>query len=192
MSDTFFELDSEGHAQEIDIYTGEVVRKEQSVSDLMLPTADKSLVTNPHLKYRYNEKWARIIAQLYMEVSLDTICKKDGFPSLGVINRWRAEHSEFDEALDMARKYRAESYEDRIHDMATSEEALEKEQVAGVKAKFDMLKWLASVNNRERYGQNQNARAGEGGVTIVLDTGIRRNEDIEIQQQDYEEVANEK
>ncbi len=193
MSDTFFELNSEGHVQEIDIHTGKVVRKEQSISDLMLPGASLEMC-NTRLKYRYSVTWGKLICQHLLDgkMTLRDICQLPGYPSIGVVSKWRIEHAELDDAIEMARKMRGERYEDMIHDMAVNEKVIDKEHVPGIKARFDMLKWLASVSNKEKYSPSQSSGKGEGGVTIILDTGIKRNEDIIVDEIEYKEVSDEK
>jgi hypothetical protein len=179
MKKTFFETDSEGKLLEIDLETGKVVGKEKSLSDFLVKEepANKGIV-GIRTKYVYTESFANIICQKIAEgATMSDIVKMKGFPSKGVLSLWRAEHKEFDDALKLARKMRAEGYADMVAEDISSKDVIHKDSVPGERLKFDKLKWLAASNDPETYGQKQRVDSPGGGVQIVIDTGINRGED---------------
>jgi hypothetical protein len=104
------------------------------------------------------------------------ISKMPGFPSMGVIARWRAENEEFDKMVVMARKARAELFQDKI--IASVDEDVDKDDVPSEKHKFDKLKWLAEKNDPDTFG-NKTRISGDSSapLQIIVETGIMRSEE---------------
>ena len=107
----------------------------------------------------------------------------------GTFIQWMIQYPQFESAVQEARKQRADSFRtiihDRIHEdvidpeteLPTGERRIReigKDQVPGEKLLFEKLKWLAEVDNPEKYGTRVKH---EGNMTmpvqIVVDTGIK-------------------
>lgn len=107
----------------------------------------------------------------------------------GTFIQWMIQYPQFESAVQEARKQRADSFRtiihDRIHEDEIDEETglhtgnriireIGKDQVPGEKLLFEKLKWLAEVDNPEKYGTRVKH---EGNMTmpvqIVVDTGIK-------------------
>ena len=172
---TFFETDEEGRIQEVCMLSGKILRRAQSVEDLLegkelLPTTGSKRIWN------YSRAFAEVICQKIAEgLTFRELCTTQGFPSYGVLARWRSEHEDFDEALKQARKMRAEKYHDMIEEDVADDQSVDKDEVAGRKLKMERLKWLASVNDPETYG-NKTKISGDSSapLQIVVATGINR------------------
>lgn len=108
-------------------------------------------------------------------------CKAVGIRR-GTLVQWMIKYPEFDNAMKEAKKMRADTYRSKVQESLFDESGdlvyLSKEDVPGQKLNFDKLKWLAEMDNPEKYG----ARIKHEGdvispVQIVIDTGIRQVED---------------
>lgn len=98
---------------------------------------------------------------------------------VNLIYYWKNKHPDFSEKLAMARKDRADHFFDKIYeDIAEGDH--EKHDVPGKKLQFDAYRWMAEKSNPEQYG-NQTKIVGDKNapLAILVDTGIRRNEDDE-------------
>ena len=169
---TFWEL-VDGHLQEVDMFTGEVINRTKRPEDLMFGAELHPDMTVSQIQWVYTEKIAQVICGLVAGGDTITkICKRPGFPSNGVLARWRAERTDFDYALGVAMKSRAELYHDKVADGI--DEDIDKDDVSAENLKFSKLKWLASVNDRRKFGGNVTTKDESGGnVTIIIDTGIK-------------------
>ena len=100
----------------------------------------------------------------------------------GTFVQWMITFPQFENAVIEARKQRADSYRSiiqrRMCDDSGNIVAIDKEDVPGEKLIFEKLKWLAEVDNPEKFGTRVKH---EGNMTmpvqIVVDTGIRTKED---------------
>lgn len=114
-----------------------------------------------------------------------TACDKLGI-NRGQFVKWVIEYPEFEKAVNTAKEMRADVYKSKISSMVVDSDGCliqhEKEDVPGVKANFEMLKWLASVDNPEKYGLK--SKNGEGNVVptqIIIDTGIKSDKpDVQV------------
>ena len=155
---TFFETKTNGDIHEIDMFTGEVVQ-----STGVMPY-------NPKKKWVYCPSVVDNIVQTMIEegLSLSKVCAKDKFPSLAVLARWRATFPKVDIEISMARKMVAQQFHDQII------EELEDNELPD-KLKFEKLKYLASVNDPDRYSTRTKVSGDKDApVQIVVSTGIVR------------------
>lgn len=172
---TFFETDAEGRIQEVDMLTGNIIRRAQSVEDLLEGKQLEPTAGNKRI-WKYSRAFGDIICQKIAEGNtLSEICNMQGFPALSTLARWRAENDDFEEALKVARRMRAEKYHDEIANDVVDDNGAEKDEIPARKLKMDRLKWLASVNDPETYG-NKTKISGDSSapLQIVVSTGIDR------------------
>lgn len=167
-----------------DMATGQLlaVQKDETVpEDLFVEheiDGQKVMIQNT-VKYvpqkRYNPVLCDIIAQKIVEgVPMSEICKEPGMPSLHLIARWRKVYPEFNEAIEFARRARAELMRDRALEIAQS--SPDKDEVAAAKMAVDALKWAAEKDDPEVYGNRTKVEGTIGVVQLVVETGIRRSE----------------
>jgi hypothetical protein len=161
-----------GRVECINYETGQVVAYAHG------PNAPMVSVEGPELIVRtpaiYTDHLADTICELLASgESITSICKMKGFPSYAQLARWRSHYAAFGEAFDKARAMRAEIMHDRILDEL--DDSLSPEDVSVAKLKFDKLKYLASVNDPDRFG-NRVKHSGDKDqpLQFVIDTGIRR------------------
>lgn len=114
----------------------------------------------------------------------------------GTFIQWMITFPQFETAVIEARKQRADSYRSIINDRLYEEEVIIdedfneiktgkkiirkvwKDDVPGEKLIFEKLKWLAEVDNPEKYGTRvKHEGAAISPVQILVDTGIKKIED---------------
>lgn len=78
-----------------------------------------------------------------MGKALTQVCKMAGFPSYAVVCRWRKEHPEFNQHLEMAYQDRAEHYLEKLVDEVNTIKS--DASFGGLKLKVQTLKWLAEL-----------------------------------------------
>lgn len=154
---------STGHLETYDIRTGELVRSD----GIALETGKI-----------YSEALGDAIAGLIGEgLSLISIAKQAGMPSVGVMHRWSMLYPTFKNKVMMARKYRADVYREKAESIL--EGLSEKDEVPVAKLKFEGYMRLAEKDNPEMYGNASQAIGGQGmSLKLVVNTGIVR--DVEI------------
>jgi len=119
----------------------------------------------------------------------------------GTFVQWMIQYPQFENAVAEARKQRADSFRSIIHDRMYTDEiiydgpedkngnktgrktgkkiikTLFKDDVPGEKLIFDKLKWLAEMDNPDKYGAKIKHDGGNiMPVQIVVDTGIKKDE----------------
>jgi hypothetical protein len=125
---------------------------------------------------RYNPVLGDIIAQKIIEgVAMSEICKEPGMPSLYLIARWRKIYPDFDEAINFARRVRAEMLRDEALSTAREAKSIDKDFIAGQKLAVDTLKWAAEKDDPDSYGSKTKVEGGVGVVHFIVDTGIDRS-----------------
>ncbi len=95
----------------------------------------------------------------------------------GTLIKWMIAYPEFESAMKTAKEMRADTYKSKIVESLYDKEGklvkLDKDEVPGEKLNFEKLKWLAEIDNPDKYGSKIKH---EGNVTmpvqIVVDTGI--------------------
>ncbi len=105
------------------------------------------------------------------------IVDKLGLKYVQTIYVWKTRYPDFGKKLKEARRDRADVYYDRVMEIA-SDELIDKEMVASLKLRSELYKWGAEKANPE-YGSKVTASGPAGPMQIIIDTGIRRESDIE-------------
>jgi hypothetical protein len=129
----------------------------------------------------YNDAIAKqICTQIVEGISLRTICKQDGFPTLSTIFVWLTKHKEFQEQYALARELQAEIYADEIVELSDqpligtkviknkhviktkrgerrADEVIVGDNVERSKLQVDARKWVAVKLLRKKYGDEKDA-----------------------------------
>jgi len=105
-----------------------------------------------------------------------SIIHKLGIKHIQTIYFWKSRYPDFAKNLKEARRDRADVYYDKVMEIA-DQDFIEKEEVSGLKLKTELYKWGAEKANPE-YGSKVTASGPSGPMQIIIDTGIRRDEDI--------------
>lgn len=101
----------------------------------------------------------------------------------GTLVKWIIQYPEFEQALNNAKRMRADTYKTSVSEMVYDQDGnvrhYEKDEIPSVKNSFEMLKWLASVDNPDKYGQRIKHEGNVGAPTqIIIDTGIKQIEKV--------------
>ena len=206
MSDTISVINEQGLVETIDIYSGKVIAVQESKGDLFksrlelmtqvlidgeLVWIERGMSLDKYVskaKWAYSEVIIDIICQKLLEGKrLGEICKQPGIPPYHILSAWRRKHSEADEKIRAARADYAELYREQVLEEAMS---ADEENVQTARLRMDALKWAAGVDNPDKYGaKTKVSHDVSGSVQLIVDTGIRRPEDIPIEAKSVEEVT---
>lgn len=128
--------------------------------------------------YPQTEEMMLCVVQLVADgKTLKTIGQTPGLPPVSVVMRWANKSDEFKTMLAEARKSRAEVYHDAIEYVAFN---AKEHNAKSSKVKIDALKFLASVNDRDRFGQQAKVAVDVNTpINIIFHTGIEREKPIE-------------
>lgn len=125
------------------------------------------------LGYPFSEVTVDLICEKITEgASLTALCKKPGFPPYSIIARWMRKYPGVKEAIEQARKDRAEVLRDEALSVV-DEAGADSDEIALAKARSDVRKWAAQVDDRSRFGKDE-SKVVTVSAQIVIDTGIRR------------------
>jgi hypothetical protein len=116
-----------------------------------------------------------IIGKIFENKKLSEIAGKNGVPDLPTIFGWMHKHKEFRQAYDVARESQALLASEEIYELSRLAMSLTKDEVPAAKLKFDILKFIAERNDRDRYAQAPSKQAADSGTTIVINTGISKD-----------------
>lgn len=124
----------------------------------------------------YTEELADSICEKLADgESLNAICEADGMPSESTVRRWDLEDREgFSAKYARAREIGYEREADDILKIA-DEKPQDQVEATWQKTRIDARKWVLSKKLPKKYGDVQK-HEHSGGVSITLDTGIRREE----------------
>lgn len=117
-----------------------------------------------------------IIGKIFDKQKLSDIAGQNGIPNLSTIFGWMRKQPDFKEAYEVALKAQAMLAAEDIIDMSRYVDGLTKDEVPAHKLKFDVLRFIAERNDKERYAQSPPKQEQNSGATIVINTGVRRNE----------------
>ena len=103
--------------------------------------------------------------------SLNSICKKTGFPNRSTVYRWLREHDEFRNNYARASDDRAESIFEEMLDIADGAEE-ETASIAKARLQIDARKWILSRMNPKKFSDKQSIEhtgpnGGDINVTIT-------------------------
>lgn len=127
----------------------------------------------------YNDMLGGVIAgEIAAGARLSQLHKKfDWCPPYAILARWRQLVPAFKELVEQAERDRAlVHFEEIIETADATYEKFKDDEDAGVQAaklKIESRKWLAEKGNMDKFG-NKSKVISEGSVTILIDTGIRR------------------
>jgi hypothetical protein len=103
--------------------------------------------------------------------SLKTICMSPGFPTYATLCRWKKQVEGIQEQLDQARRDRAEMMRDEAWQIAKD---AKEHNVDSSKLKVQTAQWLASTDNKERFGSAKAQVELNQPLQIIVNTGIVR------------------
>lgn len=206
MADTISFINDRGLVETVDIYTGQTIAIQSSKEDLLkskqermtqVVMPDGSLVWIergvsidsfvPRKKWVYSDVIIDIICTKVLDGrSLGDICNEPGMPPYHVLAQWRRKFPECDEKIKLARSDYAEILREQVLAEAM---AADKDTAQEAKLRMDALKWAAGVDNPDRYGNKTKVNV-EGSIAtqLIVDTGIRRPEDMLTQAKPVDEV----
>lgn len=129
----------------------------------------------------FSKPIADLIVQTIMEgKTLKEACQAHGV-QYGTIMQWAKKVETFGESLDEARRLSAEMVHDDV--IAEAREMLKgnmtKGELESKKAALDLMKWSAEKRDPNRFG-NKQEKSAPGAVQIVIQTGISREQIIEV------------
>jgi transposase-like protein len=113
---------------------------------------------------------------------------KIGIKHVQTIYSWRTRYPDFARNLKEARRDRADIYYDRVMEIA-EQDNIDKEEVAGLKLRSELYKWGAERSNPE-YGTKVTSSGPSGPMQIIIDTGIRRGDELEHVEVEVKEEEN--
>lgn len=121
----------------------------------------------------YNPVTVDLLCQLIAGgMGLTRACEHPGMPTYTTVCRWRRHHSWIDEALEQARRDRAEWHRDQA--LAEAEAASGRDPISGAQLRVDTHKWAAGVDH-SRYSPKAKVEATITAPTqIIVHTGIPR------------------
>lgn len=178
-------------------YTGEVLSVQKDASASLEKTPDRYTPIQHGNEVHYLEKnldagvfgstkklWVRnstiedLICQMISAGErIDEICSTPGFPPLSVFGKWMKDDAEFKARVAEARALRAEVLKEQV--LAQADQAIadasEDQIVQAHKLKVESLKWVASVDSPERFGNKTKVETSSTSTIMVIDTGIRRD-----------------
>lgn len=182
-------------------YTGEVISVQRDATASLEKTPDRYTPVQHGNSVSYMEKnldvgvfgnprklWVknRVVEDLICQMissgeRLDEICSTPGFPSLSILGKWMRDDAEFKARVAEARALRAEVLKEQVLTQADQAiaDASEDQLVQAHKLKVDSLKWVASVDSPERFGNKTKVETSSTSTIMVIDTGIRRDQPSE-------------
>ena len=104
--------------------------------------------------------------------SLNSICKKTGFPNRSTVYRWLREHDEFRNNYARATEDRADSIFEEMLDIADGAEE-ETASIAKARLKIDTRKWILGKMNPKKFSDKQSIEhTGPNGGPIDLNLKV--------------------
>lgn len=188
---TYAHLNEDGEMEIIDIFTGNVVAVQKSREDILFGNAERmvlqvmpdgqrvhverTLGEKPSInRYRYSDLQGTAIAHLIADgKTVREISRLPGFPPVQIIRSWRRHNSEFEELIQIAKKDRAEYFQEKALDAVANVQS--KDDASAAKVKLEAYRWAASVDDPDTFG-NKTKISGDPNapLTLMIDTGIRR------------------
>lgn len=185
-----------GIVEGVDPLTGHVVLAQASMD---APTTSKmvrvrlpsgvEVLSSPGLDLKGYEPVKLGFNKIIADIILDRLQEGDSLKkalkgidiSSATVLRWAEQLPSFGDALARARAVRAEQIHDKILD--TAEEMLEgsmtKGELDSISRGIDNLKWVAEKDSPNRFGNKKDTAFG-GATTIIIQTGVTREEVIEV------------
>lgn len=138
---------------------------------------------------RYDPDIGKAVCLLVREgFTLKEVVQRLPIKSVTNIYSWRSNHVDFREAFEAAKKDAADTFADRILEVASCD-SISKEDVPGERLKVESYKWLAEKANPQKYSPKSVISADEDHpLQILIDTGISRLESKETEETLEQEV----
>lgn len=168
-----------GRLQVIQITDGAVLQEADDkgvLHDCPVLTEPKR-VASPKVAFDINQ--ASVICRRIMSGGyLSRIAGTRGAPDMGIIAYWKRVVPEFDEMLNGAYQMRGEHHAAKAADTLIEAERDGDPKIVGAASSlFAMRLRLAAHDSPARYGSRTSVSADKaGGVTVVINTGIERDE----------------
>lgn len=157
-------------------YRRMVYRKNANGVTLYLPSAMSMEAKSLPDDYVYlkddEETRSDILILLGEGWSLRKICSDPDMPTYGAVFNLIMKDPEFKDQVEEARKQQAERQKEKLEGLV--DEIYDDDTAKVAKAKGDILKFLMSVNDKERYGGQKVAAEGGTNITFIVNTGIQR------------------
>lgn len=167
----------------LDKNTGKLVTRDTRTGEIIAEEGS----TTP--QFLYSLEMADAICNLVREGhTYKEIAAMNGMPPLHLIYSWRNAHPDFAKRLKDCRRDRATWFHDEAVTVIKDAATIEKDEVAREKFRFDGLMRLAEVGDADTYGKKGANHQGVGPTTIVINTGINREQIIEVQ---HEQIPSE-
>jgi hypothetical protein len=192
----FYRLNSvHGYVEVVDAASGEVLAVQNDYNEnfilgkmddlLEVKIDDKTILMQKGINlptYRpATSKFSKPLADILIQRVIEGEGITKACAALGIgystVMRWAEKHEDFGKELDKARAYRAEQTHDKIMEIAKDLETkqLNKTQVEALGKAADILKWSAEKSSPSKYGGKVD-KGGSGAVSIIIQTGISREE----------------
>lgn len=194
---------ADGVIEMVDHNTGKVVMVHPGINDpikrvdhtqmipVLGPTGEITLVypdAPTSLSVRHWQNWTRdevledlICRDIVHGATIEKIGKTPGYPPLAILSRWLQDPG-FKEKVAAARAFRAEILKDQV--LEDAEEVVRSADpddfVAAAKMRQEAKKWVAQVDSPERFGNRTKVDATVQASVIVIDTGIRRDDALDV------------
>ena len=141
--------------------------------------------TAPLDTFVYTPMAGRMVCKRIMEgETLSSICRDESMPSIGVIYYWRRRHPDFDEAIQYARKARAEIMHDKVVEISDElrEGGLSRTDMESKARAADGYKWSASKSDRAVYGDDKVPQESGGPAVVVFNTGVTGRPPVDVKE----------
>lgn len=190
---TIYNVNQEGHLEECDIETGEVLRVHANLREATTAQANyvsmeiedgKTILISDqvnadnYLKSKsppFSWAFVDIICQKLREDGRITeICKLPGMPTYNTLCMWKRKHKGVAEALEQARIDRGEVFHDKV--MQTAEQDPDSmTDATHMKTRIEAFKWGAEKGDNQRYGNKTKLEVEAQVATIIMvETGVRK------------------
>jgi hypothetical protein len=164
---TYKTINEEGEVIEVDMASGLPVKVEKKYI----------LDSEVSPRHRLSPAIINIVCNMIREgKSFSEITTMSGMPPARVLYQWKRESEELRIGIEEAEKDRADIFHGRIISLASADlHLLSKEEIPAYKLQLDTLKYLAEVDDPDKYKAKPGAESlGSGSVVIKVDTGIQR------------------
>lgn len=161
--DEIYRNNADGDLESIDPTTGEVqvIEQERTVA-VKIP--------------QYDLKTSELIeAMIIQGENLSSSCRRLGLPER-TASYWMRKNEDFKERIMAAREIKGFYFEDKMEKLADSPGET-REELAKSDFQFKAYDKLAGYHNKKVFGTKRVEQEHSGGMTLVIDTGIRRNDD---------------
>lgn len=188
---TFAKVNVRGLIEIIDAQTFELVAVQRPSRDPSKPLEERLIRTDlpdgrtilveagiqdfgETIGYPFSDIVVDLVCQQLTEgKSLTKICKSPGFPPYYIFTKWMRKHPWVREAIDQARRDRAEYIRDELIDIADSVKE-DQDSINKAKLQVDAKKWAAQIDDPNRFSKPEKSVQAHVPLQIIVNTGIIR------------------